>query len=316
MKKVLSLLAFFAITFSLSCFAEDVAIDGLNYRVYPDHTAKVLGRVRNSSYDINIPSTITSNGITYTVTAIDSGAFYGQSITSIVIPETVITVGRGAFVSCDKLPVEDNIVYAGTVAVGVKDKTLTSYKIKEGTRFISTHCFSSCSQATSIYIPESVIEISQSAFEYCGRLKRLHLPEGLRSLGSYAFKSCVNLAEINFPKGLTEFEEGVFRNTALQDIIIPEGVTSIGHQAFGENTHIKTLSIPKTVVNIETYAFREGEEIKNVYNYATEPQSIREVVFPGGIYWNATLHVPAESIEKYKTYRYWKDFRNIVPINE
>lgn len=59
--------------------------------------------------DIVIPSTVTYRGTSYTVTAIqgaegrEDGAFAGSDVTSITLPETIVTIGAGAFDDCDQL---------------------------------------------------------------------------------------------------------------------------------------------------------------------------------------------------------------------
>ena len=90
-----------------------------------------------------------------------------SSLVNVNIPLSIKNIGTSAFAGCSALPVVDNIRYADTYLVGATDKTLETYKIQEGTRFIGPNAFYNCSILTSITIPESVIYINQSAFFGC-----------------------------------------------------------------------------------------------------------------------------------------------------
>lgn len=50
-----------------------------------------------------IPSTVTDNGITYTVTSIDDTAFIMGNLTSIILPNTIDSIGLAAFIYCTNL---------------------------------------------------------------------------------------------------------------------------------------------------------------------------------------------------------------------
>ncbi len=77
-------------------------------------------------------------------TSIDDSAFCGcSSLTSIVIPASVISIGSSAFFGCS---------------------SLTSIEIPDGVMSIDRYAFSSCSSLTNIVIPASVTSIGSSAF--------------------------------------------------------------------------------------------------------------------------------------------------------
>ena len=108
------------------------------------------------------------------VTSISDYAFYDCSgLASITIPESVTSIGAGAFGACSNLPVTDNLRYADTYLVEAVDKTQSIYNIKEGTRFIGNSAFSGCSGLTSITIPNSVCSIGGYAFRDCENLKKV-----------------------------------------------------------------------------------------------------------------------------------------------
>ena len=74
--------------------------DGLSYTTVdmPDGEVQVTGRAPgNTDTDIVIPATVTSNGITYSVTTIGDRAFYNNALTSVIIPVSVTTIEDFAF---------------------------------------------------------------------------------------------------------------------------------------------------------------------------------------------------------------------------
>ena len=55
----------------------------------------------NATNTFEVPSTVTVNGVTYTVNMISENAFSGNtSLTEIILPETITSIGSGAFKGC------------------------------------------------------------------------------------------------------------------------------------------------------------------------------------------------------------------------
>ena len=98
------------LSYSAQMMAYDFMEGGLAYNKLTDSTVEVSfkGSNYNSGKDYTdaayvIPSTVTNGGVTYTVTKIGDSAFYGSSVHSIYIPESVTVIDNYSFGLCRSL---------------------------------------------------------------------------------------------------------------------------------------------------------------------------------------------------------------------
>ena len=130
--------------------------------------------------------------------------------------------------------------------------------------------------------------------------------------------------DIIIPESIT-FENSIYSVTSIGDrafsecssltsVTIPNSVTSIGVRAFAWCSSLTSVTIPNSVTSIGNGAFADCRNIENVYCYAEEVPSAISDAFDDSNIKNATLHVPASSIEAYKTTAPWSDFGTIKAI--
>ena len=202
-------------------------------------------------------SSLTSVTIPNSVTSIGYSAFRGCSaLTSITIPNSVTSIGDGTFYGCSSLPVENNLRYADTYLVEAVDETLSTYSIKEGTKWIGAYAFSYCRSLTSITIPNSVTSIGYYAFCKCSSLRSITLSESVMSIGCSAFYGCSSLISITIPNSVTSIGHSAFsRCESLTTVTIGNSVTSIGEKAFSYCSSLKSITIPNSVTSIGPNTF-------------------------------------------------------------
>ena len=155
------------------------------------------------------------------VTRIGSNAFtYCTGLKSVNIPSSVTYIGEGAFALCTGLPVENNLRYADTYLVRAVDETLSSYTIKEGTRWIGFQAFLYCAKMTSIEIPNSVTSIETWAFQDCSTLTSVTIGSGITSISYDAFDGCNSLNSLTISSNAAEFDFRI-ANKNLEQIAAP-----------------------------------------------------------------------------------------------
>ena len=147
-------------------------------------TSLPICREVNSEYDSGFfedCSSLTSITIPNNVISIGESAFDGcSSLTSVTIPNSVTSIGNWAFYGTgiykDESNWENDVLYIDNCLIVAKESISSAYTIKENTRLIACYAFWGCSSLTSITIPESVTNIGNYAFSYCSSLTFIYLP--------------------------------------------------------------------------------------------------------------------------------------------
>ncbi len=210
-------------------YAHNFEIGGIYYNIIDviDETTKtveVQGCNSSITGALSIPSSVTYNSTTYSVTSIDNDAFFGCSgLTSVTIPNSVTKIGDGAFYKC----------YG-----------LTSVTIPNSVTSIGNSAFCKCSGLISVTIPNSVTTIGDWAFNECTGLTSVTIPNSVTTIGSYAFRECSGLTSVTIPNSVTKIGDGAFYKCyGLTSVAIGNSVTAIGNDAFYSCENLTEVNI-------------------------------------------------------------------------
>ena len=237
--------------------------------------------------------------------SIGSNAFWGSEhlyprFKEIKIPDSVETIGNGAFRHC---------------------QNLERITLPSALQTLSNGTFYGCAALSEVTFPASLKTIEKSAFGYCRNLSEVKLPASLTTIQSYVFNGCSALKTVFYDGSLAQWNHITANNDADNDadkdvlgyscpslvtgdytaqfisvkddpfaypppktvtitkytgtestVILPSTisswpVTKIGEDALKDNTTITSVTIPDSVTEIGSNAFAGCTNLTSV-NYA------------------------------------------------
>lgn len=257
----------------------------LKYTVYSDHAVLSYCN-RNAEGEIIISKTVNN----VPVTQIAYLAFRDcNKISSITIPDGVISIGNSAFENCKKL--SSIIIPESVTDIGynVFTNTLFLMKLQEDNPLVVINNIliegKECSG--DIEIPNNVKIIGNQAFYNCDKITSITIPDGVIRVGNSAFRNCVNLLSINIPDSVTSIGASAFSDTPwltndlkdnpikvinhilvavnadLKTVEIPSDVTIIGESSFS-GSNLISITIPDNVKSIESNAFHNCKNLRSI----------------------------------------------------
>ncbi len=194
------------------------------------------------------------------VTSIGSSAFSGCSgLAFVPIPSSVTSIESNAFSGTawyDNQP--DGLVYVGNFVYNYKGEMPANNHIviKDGTIGIANSAFNYCSSLTSVTIPNSVKCIGDRTFDGCSNLISVSIGNSVTSIGSFSFSGCSGLTSITIPNSVTSIANNAFSGcSGLTSVTVPNSVTSLGENAFENCNNLTSIVIPNSVISIGSNAF-------------------------------------------------------------
>lgn len=279
-----------------------------NHLVIPERIGKrIITSIGKRSFDPDSYSRMKNNDIfrsdtsivvTDGIKSIEDEAFYGfERLTSVVIPESVTTIGSDVFTRDIDKENDRLIIYgiSGSYTEEYADKnnlrfvgidpdenkipdfavakdTLVAYNgndknpvIPDHVKAIGKSAFMGRKDIVSIILPEGLVSIGNNAFEDCSGISAISLPKSVTNIGDHAFSGCSGLTEITIPEKVVRIENSTFSGcNGLRVITLPEGLTSIGHNVFYNCRGLTNINIPESVKKIGAGAFDSCSAVKRI----------------------------------------------------
>ena len=173
----------------------------------------------------------------------DEAFWWCRSLSKIVIPSSVTSIGDRAFDTCSSL--SEIVIPSSVTSIG-------------------DSAFDTCSSLSEIVIPSSVTSIGDRAFADCFSLKYISIPKSVIGLNGNPFAKWNGKLECLSPNFVYEddilFNKNKsriisFRNQNIKSYVIPSSVTSIGDSAFLWCRSLSEIVIPSSVTSIGDCAF-------------------------------------------------------------
>ena len=278
----------------------DIDVDGVCYKLN-GHEATVTTRERRyGSYSgaVVIPSEVTSQGVTYPVTAIADGAFKNcSSLRTVTLPPTIKRIGKYAFKDCT---------------------SLRAINIPDGVTEIADFAFLNCWLMSTLTMGRHVEEIGYYAFYGCSMLSQLSLPSSMKRIDEGAFMNCTTMKRLTTGNGVEEIGDKAFANCRmLSEVVIGNNLRVIGRELFSNCQSLQDVTVGLSVDSIGPNAFVGCRSLSRLKMYPELPPVVdSEESFPSTCYSSTTLIVPDISFDDYYCADIWTLFDNIISLDD
>lgn len=187
---------------------------------------------------------------------IAGSAFHYSDITSISLPDSVISICKNAFAGCKKL------------------NSINLNKVKT----IDNDAFYACESLESITVPDSVTEIGDDVFYNCTKLKNIKLGKNIEEIGSdifynngfYNTKSNWSGTALYCGEYLLtashiyDYNGNEKREQPGTNFTVKNGTKVIATDTFAYCYRLENVTVPSSVKTISEYAFYACPSLKSV----------------------------------------------------
>ena len=224
------------------------------------------------------------------VESLPEGFMRHSKISELTIPYQLTSMGDYVFDNCPDLKVLH--WNARACANTIYDKsTIEILNIGDGVEELPNN-FLGGSQIRTLFIPKSVRVIGRGAFGNCMKLESVSMPSVVE-IGDHAFSSCKNLKRVR----------------------IPDSLALANQYSFAYCYALRDVTIGRSVEAMQSGVFYKCDSIVTVTSMRDVPPRVTGIFFSDSCLVNATLRVPRNSLESYRTTYPWKLFEHIVEFD-
>ena len=253
----------FAVCDSLTSFTISASVTSINALAF--ESCKNLTEI---IVDQQNPIYCSDNGVLFSKSKTQLHTYpAGKAETAYAIPDSVTSIGYGAFSHCHNLE---------------------SVTIPDSVTSIEVEAFDNCISLASVTIPDSVTSIGEYAFCTCNGLESVTIPNSVTSIGDDTFYGC-NLKSVTIPASVTSIGESAFGGcNALKAVIVEraETLTALASNAFVYYDYKagSTAILPNVTIYVPAAKAEEYKNAENWSDYADRIIGYSDTQLPDGQY--------------------------------
>lgn len=309
---------------------KETEIDGMKYAYTTgDRTAKLLKGSRTKEKELTIPSTISVDGVEYSVKTIGESALANASSVQILIvsegisviesdaftncaninkvslPSTLTKIGDNAFSRCDKIV---HIEASMKLPFDISENVFTETTYANATLYVPVNAADRYAAAEGwngfmSMVEGSITEVKIEGMTYVcvPQQKIAKLTKGLADAKEVKIPSKIYTGGVSYY--VVDIERSSFYGfNTLEKVVIPDSVRTIGMEAFKNCSKLNTVELPLALVSIGEKAFENCSKLSLIVCASETPATIFENTFPVHA---ITIGVPLGAKDVYMNAPYW-----------